>query len=148
MRGQEKVAFASELGADLVIDVTATDLVAAVRDWTGGAGADVVIDNLGGDVLPKCIEAVKPLGVVVVFGFVAGAETTFDVRNLFFAQKQLRGAMGSDIEDLEWGLERVKAGKIKPLLDTVLPLSQAGAAHKLLAESQVKGNIVLQPWAE
>ena len=111
-------------------------------------GAHVVIDNLGGDVLPKSIEAVKPLGVVVVFGFTAGPETTFDVRSLFFTQKQLRGTMASDIEDLEWGLEQVKAGKIKPLLDTVLPLSQAGAAHELLAKGQVKGNIVLQPWAE
>ena len=74
-------------------------------------------------------------------------ETTFDVRTLFFAQKKLRGAMASDIEDLEWGLEQVKAGKIKPLLDTVLHLSQAGAAHKLLAESRVKGNVVLLPWA-
>ena len=90
----------------------------------------------------------RPLGVVVVFGFTAGAETTFDVRSLFFAQKQLRGAMASDIEDLEWGLEQVKAGKIRPLLDTVLPLSEAGAAHKLLAAAQVQGNIVLQPWAE
>ena len=97
--------------------------------------------------LPKSIEAVKPLGVVVVFGFTAGPETTFDVRSLFFEQKQLRGAMASDIEDLEWGLEQVKAGKIRPLLDTVLPLSGAGAAHKLLSESKVKGNIVLQPWA-
>ncbi len=42
----------------------------------------------------------------------------------------------------------MKAGKIKLLLDTVRPLSQAGAVHKLLAESQVKGDIVLQPWAE
>ncbi len=123
------------------------DFVAKVQEWNGGQGADVVIDNLGGDVLPKSIEAVKPLGVVVVFGFTAGPDTAFDVRSLFFAQKQLRGAMASDIEDLEWGLEQVKAGKIKPLLDTVLPLSQAGAAHQLLAESQVKGNIVLQPWA-
>ncbi len=90
----------------------------------------------------------RPLGVVVVFGFTAGAETTFDVRGLFFAQKQLRGAMASDIEDLEWGLEQVKAGKIRPLLDTVLPLREAGAAHRLLAAAQVKGNIVLQPWAE
>ncbi len=103
--------------------------------------------NLGGDVLPKSIEAVKPLGVVMVFGFTAGPETTFDVRSLFFAQKKLRSVMASDIEDLERGLEQVKAGKIKLLLDTVLLLSQAGAAHQLLAESRVKGNIVLQPWA-
>ena len=103
--------------------------------------------NLGGDVLPKSIEAVKPLGVVMVFGFTVRPETTFDVRSLFFAQKKLRSVMASDIEDLERGLEQVKAVKIKLLLDTVLLLSQPGAARQLLAESRVKGNIVLQPWA-
>ena len=147
VRSAEKAEFAKSIGADLVINTREEDFVAKVKEWTGGQGADVVIDNLGGDVLPKSIEAVKPLGVVVVFGFTAGAETTFDVRSLFFGQKTLRGAMASDIEDLEWGLEQVKAGKIKPLLDTVLPLSQAGPAHKLLAESKVKGSVVLQPWA-
>ncbi len=145
VRSPEKAEFAKSIGADLVINTREEDFVAKVQEWTGGHGADVVIDNLGGDVLPKSIEAVKPLGVVVVFGFTAGPETTFDVRSLFFAQKQLRGAMASDIEDLEWGLEQVTAGKIKPLLDTVLPLSQAGAAHELLAESRVMGNIVLLP---
>ena len=118
-----------------------------IQEWSGGHGAVVVIDNLGGDVLPKSIEAVKPLGVVVVFGFAAAPETTFDVRSLFFGQKQLRGTMAGDIEDLEWGLDQVKAGRIKPLLDTVLPLSRAGEAHARLAKGQVKGNIVLQPWA-
>jgi NADPH:quinone reductase-like Zn-dependent oxidoreductase len=148
VRSAEKAEFAKSIGADLVINTREEDFVAKVQEWSGGQGADVVIDNLGGDVLPKSIEAVRPLGVVVVFGFAAGPDTAFDVRSLFFAQKQLRGAMASDIEDLEWGLEQVKAGKIRPLLDIVLPLSQAGAAHKLLAEGQVKGNIVLQPWAE
>ncbi len=147
VRSAEKAEFARSIGADLVINTRDEDFVAKVQEWGSGSGADVVIDNLGGDVLPKSIEAVKPLGVVVVFGFTAGPETTFDVRTLFFAQKQLRGAMASDIEDLEWGLEQVKAGKIKPLLDSALPLSQAGAAHKRLAEGQVKGNIVLLPWA-
>ncbi len=65
----------------------------------------MVIDNLGGNVLPKSIDAVKPLGTVVAFGFVAGTEVTFDIRNFFFAQKKLCGSLSSDIEDLKWGLD-------------------------------------------
>ena len=84
------------------------DFVPRVQEWTGGLGADVVIDNLGGDVLPKSIDAARPLGVVVAFGSVAGTEVTFDIRNFFFAQKQLRSSMASDIEDLQWGLEQVR----------------------------------------
>ena len=134
--------------SDLVINTRNEDLVEKVMEWTGGRGVDVAIDNVGGDVLAKSIDAVKATGVVVAFGFTAGTEVTFDIRNFFFGQKQLRGSMGSDIKDRQWGLEQVKTGKIKPALDRVLPLSQAAQAHHLIANNQVTGNIVLQPWAE
>ena len=82
-------------GADVVINTRKEDFVARVKEWTGGRGADVVINNLAGDVLPKSIDAVWPLGVVVAYGFAAGSQVTFDIRNLFFAEKQLRGSMAS-----------------------------------------------------
>ena len=107
----------------------------------------MVVDNLGGDVLAKSIEAVKPTGTVVAFGFAAGPRVSFDIRSLFFAQKQLRGSMASDIEDLQWGLEQVRAGRIRPLLDRALPLSEATEAHRLISTNQVAGNLVLLPWA-
>jgi len=89
---------------------------------------------------------VKALGIVVAFGFTAGPEVTFDIRSLFFGQKQLRGSMANDEADLKWGLEQVRAGRIKPLLDRTLPLSQAADAHRLLATNKVAGNISLLPW--
>ncbi len=147
VRDDAKGAFAKQAGADLIINVKTDDFVERVKEWTGGQGADVVIDNLGGDVLAQSIEAAKAMGVIVAFGFAAGPEVGFDIRSLFFGQKQLRGSMASDIEDLEWGLEQVKAGKIKPLLDRALPLRDAGEAHRLIANSEIKGNIVLLPWA-
>jgi D-arabinose 1-dehydrogenase-like Zn-dependent alcohol dehydrogenase len=73
---------------------------------------------------------------------------TFDIRNFFFGQKQLRGSMASDLQDLKWGLEQIRQGKIKPVLDRTLPLSQASEAHRLLASNEVTGNIVLLPWTE
>ena len=146
VRDDDKVGFAKQAGADLVINTRKGDLGTAIMDWTDGGGADVVIDNMGGEVLSKSIEAVKPLGVVVAYGFAAGPEVSFDIRSLFFAHKQLKGSMASDIEDLEWGLAPVKAGKIKPLLDRALPLQDAAEAHRLIANNEVKGNIVLLPW--
>ena len=148
IRNDAKAKFAKEAGADLVINARTEDIVERVKEWTGGQGADVVIDNMGGDVLAKSIEAVKALGVVVVFGFAAGPEVSFDIRSLFFAQKQLKGTMASDIEDLEWGLDQVEAGTIKPLLDRALPLREAAEAHRLIANNEVKGNVVLLPWAD
>ncbi len=147
IRKEEDREFVQNLGADLIINSKEEDFVAKVQEWTGGSGVDVVIDNLAGDVLAKSIEAAKPQGVVVAFGFAAGPEVKFDIRSLFFAQKKLRGSMASDIEDLKQGLELVKQGKIKPLLDKTFPLSQASEAHRYIASNQVKGNIVLLPWA-
>ncbi|MCH7711944.1 MAG: zinc-binding dehydrogenase, partial [Proteobacteria bacterium] len=91
IRNDAKANFTKEAGADLVINTREEDFVERVKEWTGGQGADVVIDNMGGDVLAKSIEAVKALGVVVAFGFAAGPEVSFDIRSLFFAQKQLKG---------------------------------------------------------
>ena len=87
------------------------------------------------------------MGVIVAFGFSAGPEVKFDIRNLFFGQKQLRGSMASDIEELQWGLEQVRAGRIRPLLDRALPLREAAEAHRLISSNQVTGNPVLLPWA-
>ena len=143
---ETKMGFVKALGADLVIDVNNSDFVAKIKEWTNGAGADVVIDNLGGDVLERSLEAVKPRGVVVAMGFVAGVRVSFHVRNFFFSQKEIRGTLMGTKEDLIWGLEMVKQGLIKPQLDRVLHLSEAGKAHRILASNIIKGNIVLNPW--
>ncbi len=147
VRDDAKAEFAKQGGADLVINARSENVVGKVKEWTGDKGADVVIDNLGGDVLAISIEAVKAQGIVVAFGFASGPDVSFDIRNLFFGQKQLRGSMASDIEELKWGLEQVKAGNIRPLLDRALPLRDGAEAHRLIANNEVKGNIVLLPWA-
>jgi NADPH2:quinone reductase len=147
IRKAAKEDFVRSLGADLIIDTSTKDFVKEVQDWTGGAGADVVVDNLGGDVFAKSIEAARPFGTIVAYGFAAGTEVRFDIRSVFFQQKQIRGSMASDARDLEWGLEQVKAGRIKPNLDRALPLGQAAEAHRLISTNQVAGNVVLLPWA-
>ena len=146
VRDDAKGESAKTLGADLVINMRKEDFVEAVQEWTGGQGADVVIDNLGGDVLTKSIDAVKAQGIIVAYGFVAGTEVTFDIRNFFFGQKQLRGTMFGDAEGFRWGMEQVREGRIKPLLDRTLPLSEAAESHRLISTNEVTGNIVLLPW--
>jgi NADPH:quinone reductase len=143
----QKAAFVKSLGAERVIDTSKDDFVQAVLDWTEGQGADMALDNLGGEVLGDSLRAVKRCGIVVAIGFVAGLEVRFDIRDFFFSQKQLRGSLMGDLDDLLFGLELVRAGKVQPLVDRVLPLREAAEAHRLLANYQVKGNIVLDPWA-
>ena len=146
VQGEQKARFARDLGAELVIDVEKKDFVDEVTKWTDGKGVDVVIDNLGGRVLQESLRSVRTQGIVVAMGFVAGVESTFHVRDFFFTHKQIRGTLMGDKKDLEWGLEQVAAGKIKPLIDRTLPLAQANVAHQLLAANATAGNLVLLPW--
>ncbi len=147
VRDDARGKFAKAQGPDLVINTSKENLVERIQEWTGGRGADVVIDNLGGAVLPKSIDAVKAQGIVVAYGFVAGTEVTFDIRNFFFGQKQLRGTMFGDVDGFKWGMAQVREGRIKPLLGRTLPLSEASQAHRLISANEVAGNIVLLPWA-
>lgn len=146
VQGEEKAAFARSLNAELVIDVEKENFVEKIKDWTDGEGVSVVIDNLGGTILQESLKALKKQGVVVAMGFVSGVNATFDVRDFFFAHKQIRGTLMGSREDLEWGLEQVAPGRIKPLLDRTLPLEQANLAHQLLATNATAGNLVLLPW--
>ena len=146
-RKASKEDFVRQIGADFVINTSTDDLVERIQEWTEGRGADVVIDSLSGDVVAKSIASAKPGGVIVAFGFAAGAEVTLDIRSLFFLQKQLKGSMASDKRDMEFGLKLVTEGRVRPLLDRALPLREAAEAHRLIANNQVAGNIALLPWA-
>ena len=124
------------------------DFVQVAREETGGKGVDVIIDGIGGEGFTRGIAALGPQGIMVTMGFVAGAEVKINLIELFFAQKQIRGALAGGKEDLRWGLEQVKLGRIKPLLQQTFPLSQVSEAHRLVAEGKVQGNLVLLPWEE
>ena len=147
IRNASKADIVREIGADLVINTSNEDLVERVKEWTDGRGADVVIDNLAGDVFATSIAAAKATGVIVAFGFAAGPEVKFDIRSLFFEQKEIKGSMASDKRDMEFGLQLVSDGKIRPLLDRTMPLSEAADAHRLVANNEVIGSIALLPWA-
>ena len=147
IRNASKADIVREIGADLVINTNDDDVVERVKEWTDGRGADVVIDNLAGDVFATSIAAAKATGVIVAFGFAAGPEVKFDIRSLFFEQKEIKGSMASDKRDMEFGLQLVREGKIRPLLDRTLPLSEAAQAHRLVANNEVTGSIALLPWA-
>jgi len=145
VQSEASAKLAASLGAELVVNANKEDFVAALNDWTGGRGVDVAIDNLGGDILQKTLAAVRPLGIIVTMGFMAGTQATIDVRDFFFSQKQLRGTLVGDIEDFAAWLAPIKEGKIKAVIDSVMPLAQAAQAHERIASSQAQGALVLVP---
>ena len=146
VRRESSARIARSLGAELVIDATKDDVNAALAQWTEGRGVDVAIDNLGGETLARTLDAVRPMGIVVAMGFMAGVNVTFDVRNFFFGQKQLRGTLIADIEDFAAQFDSIRAGRIKPVIDSVLPLGEAARAHERIAHNQAQGSLVLLPW--
>jgi NADPH2:quinone reductase len=145
IRTPEKEAFVKSLGADLVIKTESENFVERINAWTEGQGVDMVLDNLGGRFLSDSLKVLKPLGILVSMGMVTGMESTIEIFPFFFAQQQIRGSLMGDMDDLSWGLEQVRAGKIKPTLDKVYGLHEASDAHARLAEGAATGTIVLKP---
>nr|WP_230083398.1 zinc-binding dehydrogenase [Providencia sp. wls1950] len=145
VQNSNSVETVKEFGADFIINTSEQDFVSAIQKWTEGKGVDVAIDNLGGDILQKTINVVRPEGIIVSMGFMAGTQATIDVRNFFFTQKQLRGTLVGDIEDFSRWLPAIKKGLIRPLIDSTLPLSQAAYAHERIANNQARGAIILIP---
>ncbi len=146
-RSDDKVDALRDLGADLVINTTEKSLTDQIQSWTDGKGVDVAVDFVAGQQFSQVLDATRPQGIVVPVGFMGGTEVTFDIRNFFFGQKQLRGALAGDIEDLRWALEQVKAGRLRPTLDRTLPLQDVAEAHRLVAGNQLTGSVSLLPWA-
>ena len=146
-RSDNKVDALRALGADLVINSTDESWAGQIQSWADGKGVDVAVDFVGGPLFPHVLDATRPQGIVVPVGFIGGTDVTFDIRNFFFGQKQIRGALAGDIEDLRWALEQVKAGRLRPTLDRTLPLKDVAEAHRLIAGNQLMGSVSLRPWA-
>jgi NADPH:quinone reductase-like Zn-dependent oxidoreductase len=154
VRSKERADFVRSIGADRVINTESENMLDCIMAWTNGVGADVVVASLdkgdpaGRDLLLRSARAVKPMGTIVASGFALGPDVKLDVGDISFPAKRLRGSSGGDVEDLNWGLEQVRGGRIEPLLEKVMPLSRAGDAHSLISSGRLTGNIVLLPWSE
>jgi NADPH:quinone reductase-like Zn-dependent oxidoreductase len=134
-----------ELGADEAIDYKTSDFVAAVKDLTGRRGADVVFEHVGGDTFAASIKATASGGRIVTCGATAGPKPVIDLRHVFFRQISIFGSTMASRGDLVEVLGHIAAGRLRPVVDRVLPLAEAAHAHSLLESRSVFGKIVLEP---
>jgi NADPH:quinone reductase-like Zn-dependent oxidoreductase len=139
----EKAKRARELGADEVINYTTQDFVAETKRLTNKKGVDLVIEHVGGDVLAKSILAATWGGRIVTCGATTGFTPEIDLRHIFFRQVQILGSTMGPKGDLFDVLRHVEQGKLRPVVDRVMPLWNAVEAHRLLEERKVFGKIVL-----
>jgi NADPH:quinone reductase-like Zn-dependent oxidoreductase len=140
----EKAERARALGADEVINYTTQDFVAECKRLTDKKGVDVVIEHVGGDVFAKSILAAAWGGRIVTCGATAGFTPSIDLRHVFFRQIEILGSTMGPKGDLFAILRHVEAGKLRPVIDRVLPLWSAVEAHQLLEDRKVFGKIVLE----
>ncbi len=143
--GPGRAERARALGADEVVDHAGEDLVARVRALTGRKGADVVVEHVGGPLFERAVAALARDGRLVTCGATAGNQAGLDLNLLFGRHLTLLGSwMGRRAELLE-ALRFVRDGRLKPVVDTVLPLAEARRAHERIEARQMFGKVVLVP---
>ena len=149
----EKAARAVELGAERAVRYREEDFVTVVREATGGAGADVVLDNMGAAYLPRNVDVLAVGGRLVVIGLQGGTRGELDLGALLVKRASVvatslrarpaaeKAALVAAVREHVW--PAVEAGEVRPVVDRVLPLEQAAQAHRVLESSAHIGKIVL-----
>ncbi|MFF9161024.1 NADPH:quinone oxidoreductase family protein [Streptomyces longwoodensis] len=152
--GADKAAVARELGCDVVVDRRSEDVVAAVKEATGGRGADVVYDPVGGQAYAQSAKVVAFEGRIVVVGFASGTIPSPGLNHALVKNYSILG--------LHWGLYNTKnpklvqhcheqltalaaQGAIKPLVSERVTLDEAAAAVQRVADGVTTGRVVVVP---
>jgi NADPH:quinone reductase-like Zn-dependent oxidoreductase len=141
----ERARRARELGADEVIDHASEDVAARARALTGKKGVEVVVEHVGGPLFEAAVAALARNGRLVTCGATIGQRATLDLNLLFGRHLSLLGSWMGRRAELVEVLEFVSAGRLRPLVDLVLPLDRARQAHERIEARQMFGKVVLVP---
>ncbi|MCU0784041.1 MAG: zinc-binding dehydrogenase [Verrucomicrobia bacterium] len=142
---EAKRSLAQHLGAEFILDANDTNWPAEVRKLTKRRGVDLVVEHVGGDALLKCFACLARGGTIVTCGATAGREVKFNLWPFFVKEQRLIGSYGRNRADIQATLEWAAAGKLKPVIDSILPLDQVPAALAKLRSRQVLGKVLIRP---
>ncbi|MCX5132025.1 NAD(P)H-quinone oxidoreductase [Streptomyces sp. NPDC060011] len=150
---KEKLDFCAELGADILINYREQDFVEEIERATDGAGADVILDNMGAKYLDRNVRALAVNGRLAIIGMQGGVKGELNIATLLnkraaVSATSLRArplsektAIVAAVREHVWPL--IDGGHVRPVVDRELPMSEAGAAHRVLEESGHIGKVVL-----
>ena len=129
--------------ADVKVNHGSSDVVEAVKEATGGRGADVVVESVGEATWQRSLQAAAQGGRVTVCGATSGPNPPAALHRIWWKQLSVFGSTMGTKEDFEGAYELVASGKAKPVVDEVFPLSDARAAHERMEAGDQLGKIVL-----
>jgi NADPH:quinone reductase-like Zn-dependent oxidoreductase len=141
----ENVARVRALGADVVYDREVVDFSAELWRDTGKRGVDLIIDSVGAAIWKRNVRAVARAGRIVVYGATTGPVLETDARVLFWKQAAILGSTMSNRREFREVMQLVFSGAVAPVIDQVMPLEAARAAHERLEAGRQFGKIVLVP---
>lgn len=140
-----KLERAEALGADHLVNYKEEDVAKRVKAITGKRGADVVFDHVGADTWDSSTRALSWQGRMVICGATTGPMVKLNLVHLFFKAQTVMGSTMGSTADLCEVLRHVEAGRLRPVVDRLLPLSEAREAQRLIEAREVCGKLVLVP---
>ena len=138
----EKLARARELGADVAVNHATEDVVATVKEASGG-GAHVIVDDVGEATWKRTLESARADARVVVCGATSGPNPPAALHRVWWKQLSILGSSMGTPEDFRGVYDLIAAGRARPVIDRVFPLHEARAAHERLEAGEQLGKIVL-----
>lgn len=142
---KQKMDKCIEIGADDAVNHREAEWSKKVREITKKQGVDVVFEHIGKATFPQEVALLKIGGTLVATGATTGYDTTLDLRYLFFKGTNLLGSTQGTKAELEEVIYWTSRGKIKPLIDTVLPFSDMVRGHVMMAKAEQIGKILTTP---
>ncbi|MFC4464692.1 NAD(P)H-quinone oxidoreductase [Streptomyces xiangluensis] len=150
---KEKLAYCADLGADVLINYREQDFVEEIRTATDGAGADVILDIMGAKYLDRNVKALATNGRIAVIGLQGGVKGELNLAALLGKRAAItatslrarpvaeKAAIVAAVREHVWPL--ISGGRVRPVVDRELPMSEAAAAHRVLEESGHIGKVLL-----
>lgn len=139
----EKAARAKELGAAETILYRDVDFLAEVRRLTGKRGVDVVVEHIGADTFDRSLKSLARGGRLVTCGATTGAEATINIRLIFFKLLSILGSTMGSLGELHEIMKHVEGGRLRPVVDRVLPMEEIAEGHLALENREAFGKVVL-----
>ena len=138
-----KLERARELGADETVNHETGDVVARVKEASGG-GANVVVEHVGEATWARTLNAAAPEARIVVCGATSGPNPPAALHRVWWKQLAILGSTMGTREDFRGAYELIASGKARPVVDEVFPLAEARAAHERMERGEQLGKIVLR----